>query len=76
VRRKTLIDKMAARLPEFDGDLTIEVQVACGRQDLDWACEVWAQADSDSRAGNWNHDRDEAGTTTNPATAAPRSSSR
>jgi len=42
VRRKTLIDKMAARLPELDGDLTVDLQVACGRQDLEWACEEWA----------------------------------
>lgn len=43
MRRKTLVEVMAARLPEPDGDLVLDPRVACERQDKGWELDVLAE---------------------------------
>ena len=45
MRRKTLTDVLARRILEpVDGDLVLDLRVACGRQDMESALDAWASS--------------------------------
>jgi len=56
VRRKTLSDVLARRIPEpTTGDLTIELAVWCAEHDNDIDLEVWALRVDADRAQDREH---------------------